>query len=194
MSSEERRRLTEIERRVSQSAAVGVIEEADYKLGRYRVRIGEIVTDFLPVAQLMAGKNRTWSPLDLGEQVFVASAASELTQGVILGSLPSDNSPRLSDDPNLVVTKYEDGTVITHNRKTKSTSISAPSGGTIDLSVGGARFQMNESKLTLSVDEFEVNARMTVKGSELLHNGKNVGSTHVHGGIVKGPRNTQGPQ
>jgi hypothetical protein len=39
-----------------------------------------------------------------------------------------------------------------------------------------------------------INGTVDITGGRLTHNGKNVGSTHVHGGIDTGPSNTQGPQ
>lgn len=75
-------------------------------------------------------------------------------------------------------------------------NIRATSATTVSAEVGGSKF-------TLSANSFEVtvggvtmklsSAGLEVTGGQVKHNGKNIGDTHVHGGVVPGGANTSVP-
>ena len=46
---------------------------------------------------------------------------------------------------------------------------------------------------TITVNKLVINADVEINGTNLKHNGLNVGSTHVHGGVEPGGANTDGP-
>jgi hypothetical protein len=49
------------------------------------------------------------------------------------------------------------------------------------------KIQIDAPAGEFNIDDFEIN------GASLKHNGKNIGSTHVHGGVLVGGANTQEP-
>ena len=59
---------------------------------------------------------------------------------------------------------------------------------------------INSNKLTIDVKELIINAtdikingNVDINGSSLKHNGINIGSTHVHGGVISGSSSTTPP-
>jgi phage gp45-like len=48
-------------------------------------------------------------------------------------------------------------------------------------------------KVVIEAAEIEIKGKVQITGEKLRHNAKNVGDTHVHGGIVKGGDNTIEP-
>ncbi len=187
-------RLSDVERRLSQTVVYGVVEQADYKAGKYRVRSGEILSNWLPMRQVRAGAVRSWEPLHKGEQVVLVAPSGDLAQAAIIGSIASNKSPATSDKPEITRTVFEDGTVIEHDDKNKSTIVEAPSGGTISLKVSDATFMISEDTISLRADNILLEGDIIAHGDKLTHNDRNVGSTHVHGGIKPGLSDTNTPK
>lgn len=171
-----RDRLTELERRNGGRNRTGVIAEVDAANGLARVKLlddddGEpFLTDWLPWMELSAGKNKTHSPPSQGQQVQVSSETGDLHDGVIQGSLNSDDNGRPSGAGDEYVLL-----------SVGAAKITATGGGSeIKISVGGYSVTFSASGATHS-------------GGKLTHNGKDVGATHTHGGVIKGVANTKPP-
>ena len=83
------------------------------------------VTGWLPwISGRESNQHRTdWEPLAIGEQVIILSESGDLSAGVVLPSLPDATSPVPSTSPDEHVSRYEDGTTFTYNRKTHTLSI-----------------------------------------------------------------------
>ena len=58
---------------------IGTVKEIDYDKDKVKVKIDEVVTDFLPWIASRAGENASWSPLSIGEQVIILSPVGELS-------------------------------------------------------------------------------------------------------------------
>ncbi|QUS59205.1 phage baseplate assembly protein V [Pseudovibrio brasiliensis] len=187
-------RLSDVERRLSQTVVYGVVEQADYKNGKYRVRSGEILSNWLPMRQMRAGAVRSWEPLHEGEQVVLAAPSGDLAQAAILGSIASEAAPAVGDKPEITKTVFEDGTVIEHDDKNKTTVVKAPSDGSISLQVADSKLTLTEDTISLKASKIVLEGDVKASGGELTHNDTNVGSTHVHGGISPGPRDTSTPK
>ena len=69
--------------------------EVDYNgsIPKAKVVVGEITSAWLPMMVSRAGNDRSWWPLEIGEQVVVLSPSGELTQGVVLGSINQQSIP-----------------------------------------------------------------------------------------------------
>jgi hypothetical protein len=48
--------------------------------------------------------------------------------------------------------------------------------------------------VTINAPSVSINGAVAINGASLTHNGTNVGSTHVHGGVSPGNSSTSGPQ
>lgn len=85
----------EADRRIANLIQIGVVTGVG--AGVARVRIGELDTPELPVAQLRAGAASLWWMPGVGEQVVVACPSGDVARGVILAAIFAGNAP--SSDP-----------------------------------------------------------------------------------------------
>jgi phage baseplate assembly protein V len=126
--------LAELDRRVANLLRIGTIAEADYASARARVKIGDILTGWLPWGTPRAGGDRSWWAPEVGEQVMVFSPGGDLAQGVVGSGLYSIAAPAPAASPEIRREVYADGLVIEHDRTKKLTRINAlDSGGTLVL-------------------------------------------------------------
>ena len=77
-----------------------------------RVKIGDLETTWLPWL-LRDGDDKVWHGVDLNEQVLVLSPCGDLNQGLILSSVYKEP---ISDDGNLLLWRFKDGSIISFNR------------------------------------------------------------------------------
>jgi phage baseplate assembly protein V len=141
---------SDIERRVANTIRYGVIAEADYARARVRVRAGETLTDWIPFATARAGGDRTWHPVEVGEQVLLAAPHGDLRQAVVMGAVNSSPNPAPGDRATLSRTVYEDGTSITYDREAHSYSMDVNSAGGITINIGGSSIFLDDGKIMLS--------------------------------------------
>jgi phage baseplate assembly protein gpV len=171
-----RRRVTELERRLRSQSRTGVVTAVDPAKGVARVRLQDeagapFLTGWIPWEEPSAGANRTHNPPSVGQQVKICSESGDLHDASIQGSLNSQAHGRPSGAGDEFVLL-----------QVGQAAIRATGGGSaIVFSVGGF-------SLTLSADG-AVNT-----GGALSHNGKNIGDTHIHGGIEPGPATTDVPR
>lgn len=111
-------RIEELERQMSQMVIRGKVELIDYDKQRARVRYGENqLTPWLKWKPLRAGKAIVWWPLEVGEAVTVLSPG-DIQLGEILPSSYNADFSAPSNNPDLCIVQFGDGSEVTHNRKT----------------------------------------------------------------------------
>ncbi|MCT4575083.1 MAG: phage baseplate assembly protein V [Alphaproteobacteria bacterium] len=110
------RNISELNRKIANIIRVGTISEVDYEKARARVKIGDITTRFLPWIVSRAGTNRTWKPVDVGEQVMILSPNGDLNYGVILHSLYQTLHPAPSQSKDTHTVVFEDGSYIEYDK------------------------------------------------------------------------------
>lgn len=158
----------EVERLLMNVIRYGTITEVDAGNARARVTFGgETESAWLPFTGGRAGGARVWTPPTVGEQVLVLAPSGDTAQAVITGSIPSSSNPAPSSDGGAVVLRIGSSTV----------TVTA-SGATIE--VGGVSVAITASGLAIT-------------GGQVTHNGKDIGDTHRHGGVVVGPAQTGVP-
>ncbi|WP_455475339.1 phage baseplate assembly protein V [Bartonella sp. B17] len=205
--------ITDLKRRVSGQIVIGNISEVDYKNGRYRVQSGALLTNWLPDCQVRAGKTQSWSGRDIGEQVLLASPSGDLTQAVIIGAIPTTKT-QAADQRHLNRTIYADGTQIDYDDNEHTLVVKLVQGGKFKLEIsGGAQIVAKDGILKFSAPNgiefqsdqnivfksnnnliFSASDKVTIDASKLTHNGRDVGSTHRHGGVKNGIGLTREPQ
>lgn len=129
--------ITELDRRVANLLTLGTVLAADYGQARVRVRIGEIVTTWLPWMTHRAGGDSDWWAPEIGEQVMVLSPSGELAQGIVLLSLYSDAHPAPANEPTQHQSRYADGAVLEYNRESHHLKAHLPAGATAELIADG---------------------------------------------------------
>ncbi|HCE4720321.1 TPA: phage baseplate assembly protein V [Vibrio parahaemolyticus] len=120
--------VRDLQRRMANMIRRGRVHSVDFEQSPPRVKVEYekgAVTGWLPwISGRESNKHRTdWEPLAIGEQVIILSESGELSAGVVLPSLPDVTSPVPSTSPDEHVSRYEDGTTFTYNRKTHTLSI-----------------------------------------------------------------------
>ncbi|MCW1412208.1 phage baseplate assembly protein V [Rhizobium sp. 1AS11] len=179
--------ITDLKRRVSNGVLIGTVSQRDEK-GRYRVKVGDLETDWIPAGVRRAGKTKEYSYLEVDEQVVLASPSGDLSQAVVLAAIPKQDT-QASDKFNIDRKVYEDGTVIEYDHEAKRYRMTVAEGGSYELNLGGgASIVASGDGLTLKAP-----GRVTIESDELFHNAKNVGDSHEHTDVIAGSDNTGPP-
>lgn len=97
------------------------------------VSLGDMVTAPLRLINLRSGKDKTHDLPSIGEECIVFSPCGELTLGVVLLGLNNTEFPTFSQDPNLVTRLFEDGAIISYDKKNHHLEAILPDGGTAKI-------------------------------------------------------------
>lgn len=168
--------LTELNRRLANVVTIGRVVSVDYAKATARVEIGENQTAELPMRAGRAGGNRSWEPVEVGEQVIVISPSGNLSTGLIMGSLYSDEGAAPGDRPGLQRTTYSGGSVIEFDRDANHFTMNL-AGGSVTINAPGG---------------ITITGNVTVTG-DVIADGISL-KQHRHGGVVPGGAQTGVPQ
>lgn len=91
------------------------------------------------------------------------------------------------------------GNTLNVNLTTKEISFVAVAGVTVNIGGDGSMSVTTSGVTTVTAPTVNINANVNINGNvatngTLTNNGTNVGSTHVHSGVMSGGSNTSGPQ
>lgn len=177
------RRLAETERRARNRKRTGVVTEVDNAKGLARVEISKdgdrpFLSPWLPWKEIAAGGIKSHIPPTVGEQVDVVSESGDLTDAVIDMSTPSNQNARPHDGPEAVITKGESRIQIGDDAVTVTAT-------NIRLAAS-AEAQVEAANIKLV-------GPVVIEGASVTHNGKNIGDSHIHGGVVIGGDTTTPP-
>jgi len=104
---------------------VGIV--SDVRGARARVKIGEMVTDYLPVLQAWASDfGVSYSPVRVGEQVLVIAIRDEINAGVILRGLYQHSYKPSETSPTTAKVVFADGTAVSYDVETSELVVSSP--------------------------------------------------------------------
>ncbi|MCZ2158874.1 phage baseplate assembly protein V [Bartonella sp. 220] len=171
--------ITDLKRRVANMVMVGKISHVDHKNARYRVKSGNLISDWIPDTQARAGKTRSYEGRDVGEQVVVVASSGDLSQGVIVGSIHTD-AHQAADKGNIHRTIYPDGTILEYDDEQNSYSIHIKSGGKFILTIAdGVSLKGDGGKLELTAPE----GIKIVSQSDINFNAKGSISLKADGGV-----------
>lgn len=199
--------LAELERRLQNLLRVGVIAEVDSELARVRVRVGELLTAWIPWLAGRAGSTCSWSAPVAGEQVLLLSPAGDFCRAVALPALYQDRFPAPDSQPWVDVLQFADGSVVRFDARKHVLDVVAGSGQvnircarvTLEAS---AEVRLETPKATCSGDlmvmgrlgyagGLEGEGGAVIRGGaaiagEMRNNGINIGSGHRHRGVRGG--------
>jgi len=206
----------EIERILANLIRIGVVAELDDAKARVKVRTGGLVTDWLPWLTHRAGATRSWSAPRPGEQVLVLSPYGDLAQAVALPAIYQDAHPAPSTTQDEERVVFPDGSVVTYDSASNTLQIDVAGAAKVIVNCKEATVNA-ATKVTLNTPETYCTGNLTVQkalnvqgngvggavatitgnmaitGSSLTHNGKDIGSTHTHGGVQPGGGSTSVP-
>lgn len=195
MSNKYDLRIAELERRVSSGVFIGTISQIDEEKGRYRVKSGELESDWLPMASPRAGTTKTYSHFSEGEQVVAVSPSGDMAQAVIMSAV-STGETQASDKANVHKTVYPDGTTVEYDHDAKSMKTTIAEGGSFESSIGGG-VSIKATGSTLSIETpggiSLKGASIALESASLTHNGVDISDKHTHVGVTAGPDETGPP-
>lgn len=184
----------EFDRRIGNTVRIGVVVESIPGLG-VRVDLGDLVTDWLPIGRKRSGKQRSWNPLDIGEQVVIAAPSGEVSQGVVICSIPQEEYPDNGDKLGLWRETFDDGTQLEYDQTTHALRADVTGAGSITLHIGGTTLVLRNGQATLVTDDYVVQSpqttftgKVTVQDQLTFQNGlsgsKGSGTNNIGGGLT----------
>ena len=183
--------VTELHRRLSNLIRLGTIEQTNYSgnIPRCKVRIGDILTAYLPVLSLRAGKDQHSWLLEQDEQVLVLAPSGDLAQGVILGSIAQNKFPSLNHSEHVHRTQYADGAVIEYDRQSHHLKMILPDAGTAQWVVPGGLTVTGNVLVNGAITATNniTDHMRSMQGDREIYNG------HTHGGIEPGSASSDSP-
>ena len=164
-------KITELNRRLSQSIQYGAIKEVDYANAKVKVEIGELTSAWIPWTS-KASHNSAWLAPEIGEQVVIASPSGVLNQGCIIGSLPQDAHPPAGSSVDKHTMQYGDGAIIEYDRAAHHLKLVLPSGGIVeivasaDVTVKSDAVTIETKNATITADSVSITASdgVSIKG------------------------------
>lgn len=166
------RRVAELERRSDGMVKQGAVTDVDPAKGLVRVRLNPddadepFKTAWIPYAQI-AGALKAHTPPSVGQQMTIISGAGDYRQGLAV--------PMTWSDKNKSPSEKGDENVITY---------------------GDARIELRGDELVITIPKVKIvcggvtveitDDGVKIEGGKVTHDGKNIGSTHIHGGVVPG--------
>lgn len=174
-------RIAELERRFSGVMRHGTVEEVDAGKQRVRLNFGKDVegepflSPWVPYAQI-AGALKVHTPPSKGQQFTALSPNGDWQQAVALPMTWSDHnqSPSSKGDEN----------VLTYGNITATIKDDL-----CEVVAGAATLRVTSAAVTIRVGgvSLEVSGSgVAIAGGKVTHDGKNIGSSHIHGGVVSG--------
>lgn len=188
--------LGEVQRQLANLVRIGKVAELDEANARVKLSVSGLTTDWLPWGAARAGKTRTWSPPQVGEQVVMVSPFGDMGQAVVIGSLFSDSSAAPAASKDQETTVYPDGSTVDYNSATNTMTVTVAAGGNVVINCQVATVNAATS-VTLDTPQTTLTGNLTVQGSTdvqaIVSLGKNISGTHTHGGVLPGGANTAVP-
>lgn len=173
----------------------GVVTEVDHDGRVCRVQTGDAHTDFIPWLTTAAGEMRVWAPPSVGEQVKLLCGDGDLANAVVLRGLYSSQYPAPSSNPDVVLSHFKDGAVISYDAATHALSAVLPAGGTVAVQADGG---VTITGPVTIVGDTEITGQVKVNGkavvSEDVVGGGISLKQHKHGAVQPGSGTSGVPQ
>ncbi|BFD48306.1 MAG: hypothetical protein DMENIID0003_13800 [Wolbachia endosymbiont of Sergentomyia squamirostris] len=147
--------ISELQRKLANIVRIGVVKEVDYEKAKVRVKIGELLTDFLPWITSRAGEERSWLPPSINEQVVILSPLGELSLGVVLAGIYQQKYAAPENKKEINSVKFQDGTRLLHDKEKHHLEIEVV--GKITLKAGESSIEMTKSEIKLKADRINLN-------------------------------------
>lgn len=196
--------LSDIRRRIENIVRMGKIEFADYTKARVRVRIGNVLTNWIPWVTTRAGGDVSfWAP-EVDEQVLVFSPGGETSLGVCLPAIYQSAIPANADDENKARIDFENGSSVEHDRETGVLKVIVPNDGKVEIQSGGDVTVVASGTLKLQAASIEITGPITHTGGDIASDRNFTTSeevtasgiklsSHKHSGVQSGGAQTGNP-
>lgn len=122
------------------SILLGTVAEVDLGSApgpRVRVRDGDLLTDWLPVATSRCGADRIGCAPTVGEQVLIACPGGDLRCGIVFASLPQEAHQDPAPTAGVHSSIYRDGATIEYDANSHKLTAALPGGGAVTVNAPG---------------------------------------------------------
>lgn len=180
-------RLEELERRMSQMVVRGTVSAVKHEPPRARVSYGDgMVTGWLPWKPLRTGRATMWWAPEEGEGVTVISDG-DLRLGEILPGSYHDDMPAPSNDPDLFLIAWGDGSTLSHHRGNKHFGLTVAGSGTATVDAQGGVLIKGATRIVGSLDvEGDIKATGDVADkTRSMQGDRDIYNDHDHPGAGK---------
>ena len=157
---------------------------SDYDPKRHMARVifpdkGFLVSGWLPVSVRNSKRNHDENHLDINEHVLCLFEGNGVEEGFILSALYDDKNTPPDSDPDIRKILFDDGSVITYDRKNHKETHLYNDGTEISYNASNGEFKANFSGgESISYNKAEHNVKISgSNGSEILLNDSRV---HIH--------------
>lgn len=169
---------------------VGIVKENDPKKGRSRVQFPDedgAQSHWLRWNVGAAGGSKLFNQPDLESEVNCLVDRHGI-DGAILGASYNAQDQPPTQNGRLLKALLEGGLDFEYDKAAGTLTLKVPAGISIDAAAGVS------IKGPLKTEgAVEMQGAVTITGAALRHNGKNVGSDHIHGGVQPGGGQTSDP-
>lgn len=177
------------QRLIGDLAREGSVVSVDLQAGTARVQLADdLITGDLPWLAPRMGDTRVWSPPSEGEQVLVIAPESDITRGIIIGSLSSNARPQPARDAKTLI-DFTDRALIGYDPVAHALTAYLPAGATILLVADGGMHLTGD----LAVDGQIHSTGKIVSDVDVIGAGKSL-KDHVHLAVQPGQGVSGKPQ
>ena len=156
---------------------------AEVKGAEARVQLGPtLTTEWLNWSTLRAGSRRIWSAPTIGEKVIVFSPGGDLTRGIVVPALYSQEFDASETNVSIHTTHYPDGAVAQYGHAAHALTAPHP-GGTATITANKVRSNAPSTICTgnLTVmNSLIVKQSTTVEGTTALNGGVNANAVPIN--------------
>lgn len=196
-------RINESNREQGNTVRFGTVAEVDAGAARCRVQSGDVLSGWVPWLVPRAADTIEWSAPVAGEQVVLLSPEGQLTGGVVLRGLYSDQFPAPSTEPGAHLVRYQDGAEIKYDSDAHALYAHLPGGATAEITAAGG--------VTVNADGgTTINGPLTVNGDTQINGDTGITGTatadvdvvgggislkgHIHSAVMSGSSTSGPPQ
>lgn len=157
-------KINELDRLLSNIIRIGTLAQIDFSVNKARVKMGELLSGWLPVLSVRAGTLRSYSPPTVNEQVILLAPGGNLSGAVILRGLYQSRFPAPSNSEKLHTLVFLDGTELSYDEDTRT--LSGTVKGDVQLHVDG-----NVKIVTEKQVQITATAGVTITGNLTVNGG-----------------------
>jgi len=173
---------------------LGTIASVDLANATCTAQSGDIVTGDIPWIAQRAGNVRAWSPPSVGEQCLILAPEGDLAAALVIVGLYSDACPPPSSDPNVSLTEYPDGAIISYDHATHGLTATLPAGGTVTIEApGGVTIIGNTDIVGDTHIAGSLNVSGTITAAQDVFGGGISLKSHKHGQVQAGSAQSGAP-
>lgn len=136
-------------RRLEGMVRVGTVEEVDEDAAKVRVRVGAMLTNWLPWGVTGASDDADWYCKEPGEQVLLVAPDGELAQAVVVCSLYQGKHPAPANQRNKRRRQWRDGAFEEYDRDAHHYTLNVPAGGRLTIRCGVNELVLDDSGLLI---------------------------------------------